>query len=243
MVATLIDITEKAATTDGFPSEDSIELDSQANPPQSGVELDPTGQTMLETGGYLTLREAALAVDKSEQTIRRLVKAKKVLSRKVRTRTGFVYLVEPVSLRQACAAGQPDIEPPAAPSVEEPAPAAPAPVPAWNEFFQAELERLREELARERARNDERTEELIAARTQAGRWEGMAQGFERYNQQLFQRLALMEENHRPTEPEVVWRSAERRPVAKTGGWVVWLVGVLAALLVSTQLLALWHRGL
>lgn len=238
MVATLAEITESQV-------EESVEqdsLDSQAIPV---VEMDPTGQTMLDTGGYLTLREAALSVDKSEQTIRRLVKAKKVESRKVRTRTGFVYLVEPTSLRAACAAGAPDIETPPAPSAEEaPAPAAAAPqAPLLNEFFQSELERLREDLARERARCEERTEELIAARTQAGRWEGMAQGFERYNQQLFQRLQLMEQNSRPTEPEIVFRSVERPPVPKSSGWMVWVVGMLALLLCSSQLLALWQRGL
>ena len=238
MVATLAEINE-------IQEEESIEqdsLDSQAIPV---VEMDPTGQTMLDTGGYLTLREAALAVDKSEQTIRRLVKAKKVLSRKVRTRTGFVYLVEPVSLRQACASGATDVEAAPIPSVEEapPAPAAAAaPTPVLNEFFQSEIERLREELARERTRCEERTEELIAARTQAGRWEGMAQGFERYNQQLFQRLQLMEQNPRPTEPELVFRSAERPPVKKSSGWLVWVVGFLTLLLAGTQFLAMWQRS-
>lgn len=239
MVATLTEIPDGEA-------EESIEqeaVDSQAIP----VELDPTGQTMLDTGGYLTLREAALAVDKSEQTIRRLVKAKKVQSRKVRTRTGFVYLVEPHSLRQACASGLSDVEPaPAPPPAEEAsAPAAPASAgnPVLNEFFQSEIERLRDELARERSRCEERTEELIAARTQAGRWEGMAQGFERYNQQLFQRLQLMEQNPRHEEKEVVWKSAERAPVPRKSGWLVWVVGLLAFLLAGGQLMALLHRSL
>lgn len=241
MVATMAEITDVEA-------EESIEqegVDSQANP----VELDPTGQTLLETGGCLTLREAALAVDKSEQTIRRLVKAKKVLSRKVRTRTGFVYLVEPNSLRQACASGQPDVEPaPVASSAgEESSPPPPSQAsagnPVLNVFFQSEIERLREELARERSRCEERTEELIAARTQAGRWEGMAQGFERYNQQLFQRLQLMEQNPRHEEKEVVWKSAERPPVARKSGWLVWVVGLLAVLLAGGQLVALMHRSL
>ncbi len=233
MVATMTEITE-------VNDPDSMEqeaVDNLATP----VELDPTGQTMLDTGGYLTLREAALAVDKSEQTIRRLVKARKVESRKVRTRTGFVYLVEPRSLRIACAAGGPEIEPlpsiPSASSEDQPAPA-----PELSEYIRTELDRLREELQRERDRCEERTQELISARTQAGRWEGMAQGFERFNQQLFQRLQLMEQNPRPT-PEATY-SAERPLMrATSSGWLVWLVAALAFALTASQVLALWQRSL
>lgn len=232
MVATMSEITE----INDLDSMEQEAVDSLVTP----VELDPTGQTLLDTGGYLTLREAALAVDKSEQTIRRLVKAKKVESRKVRTRTGFVYLVEPRSLRVACAAGGADLEPPlpaAAPSEEPPVSA-----PELSEYIRVELDRLREELQRERDRCEERTQELIAARTQAGRWEGMAQGFERFNQQLFQRLQLMEQNPRPA-PEVTYSSERPASRSTSSGWLVWLVGFLAFTLTAGQMLALWQRSL
>ncbi|GMU51184.1 MAG: hypothetical protein AMXMBFR33_03300 [Candidatus Xenobia bacterium] len=232
MVATMTEISEVNETDSG--EHDAV--DSLVTP----VELDPTGQTMLDTGGYLTLREAALAVDKSEQTIRRLVKARKVESRKVRTRTGFVYLVEPRSLRVACAAGGADLEPPLPPA--SPSEEGPASVPELSEYIRVELDRLREELQKERDRCEERTQELIAARTQAGRWEGMAQGFERFNQQLFQRLQLMEENPRPA-PEVTYSAERPASKAASSGWLVWLVGVLAFTLAAGQMLALWQRSL
>lgn len=232
MVATMAEITE----VNDMDSTEQEAVDSLVSP----VELDPTGQTMLDTGGYLTLREAALAVDKSEQTIRRLVKAKKVESRKVRTRTGFVYLVEPRSLRTACAAGGADLEapPPTSPPSEE----APGSAPELSEYIRLELDRLREELQKERDRCEERTQELIAARTQAGRWEGMAQGFERFNQQLFQRLQLMEQNPRPA-PEVTYSAERPASRSASSGWLVWLVASLAFVLMAGQLLALWQRSL
>ncbi|MEW6280216.1 MAG: hypothetical protein AB1758_16430 [Candidatus Eremiobacterota bacterium] len=207
--------------------------------------MDLTGQTVPDTQGYLTLREAALAVDKSEQTIRRLVKAHKVASRKIRTKTGFVYLVEARSLKEfftLTAAddleGLPSGEVPA----EEPRTAG---GPDLSEFYRAELERLRTELSQERSRCEERTQELIAARTQAGRWEGMAQGFERFNAQLFQRLQLLEQNPRPHEVDVTPQGppADRKIPPEPSSWLVWLIGALAFLVALSQFHWLTQRGL
>lgn len=62
-----------------------------------------TNQNVQVTGQkinrLITLKEAAGLVGKSELTIRRLVKSKKLTSQKEKTPTGFSYLVDEASLR------------------------------------------------------------------------------------------------------------------------------------------------
>ena len=50
---------------------------------------------------YVSINEAAELVDKSVQTIRRAIKAKKLKTRKVKTPQGFHYLVKKDSLAEA----------------------------------------------------------------------------------------------------------------------------------------------
>jgi hypothetical protein len=51
-------------------------------------------------GTYLTIQEASELANKSIQTIRRMVKSKKVVTKKEKTPQGFIYLVEKTSLEE-----------------------------------------------------------------------------------------------------------------------------------------------
>lgn len=52
----------------------------------------------MGTSQYISLKDAALMTERSQQTIRRLIKANKVKYRKYKTPQGFTYLVEKSSL-------------------------------------------------------------------------------------------------------------------------------------------------
>lgn len=52
----------------------------------------------MGTSQYISLKDAALMTERSQQTIRRLIKTNKVRYRKYKTPQGFTYLVEKTSL-------------------------------------------------------------------------------------------------------------------------------------------------
>lgn len=196
---------------------------------------DGHGQPVPD-GEYLSLPEAAAAVQRSEKTVRRLVSKGKVPNYREST-PPYRMLVEMNAVRAAVAegpipspvdlmdtprqSGQPPTvqpgQPPSEPAREDLSTGMPRDRDLLD-FLQAELDRLRQELGETRTRSraeleakeqriEKLTDDLLAARRDAGKWEQA----EEYRKQLYHDYIRLQSELGETKMQL--KLLERNPLA------------------------------
>lgn len=222
---TATDLSGHANTQDGHVQESIFGT--------SGHPGDGHGQPVPD-GEYLSLSEAAAAVQRSEKTVRRLVAKGKVPNYREPT-PPYRILVEMSAVRTAVAEGLvPYVEgmdtgrqsgqPPTvqaghvqSESVQDDPSAAPRDLELLS-FLQVELDRLRQELGETRTRSraeleakeqriEKLTDDLLAARRDAGKWEQA----EEYRKQLYHDYIRLQGELGETKMQL--KLLERNPLA------------------------------